>query len=222
VSDRAPAFSPDGTLIAFARAHRQRPYSMGGWTWDQWDVCIVRPDGTGLGRVTGEMYPSLDSARFGRDGKQIVYSAGIQRGDGRPVTVSFETDIADRKPPQILLGNPESGDAAVWASHPTPTPGGPRVVFVSDRAEPYHYDLLVAILDGKNPRHLGVTAVSRYNQRPVVSRDGKAVYFLAGTEWNARNRPIYSLWRVDLDAGRPTQVAGSGLFTNPMSWSPGR
>jgi len=30
VSDRSPSYSPDGAQIAFARAHRYRPYSMGG------------------------------------------------------------------------------------------------------------------------------------------------------------------------------------------------
>jgi Tol biopolymer transport system component len=114
------------------------------------------------------------------------------------------------------------GDAAVWAGHATPAPDGRHVVIVSDRAEPYHYDLFVTDLDGANCRPLGVTAVSRFNQQPVVAPDGKGVYFLAGTEWNARNRPIYSLWRVDLAVGKPTQIAGSRLFTSPMSWSPGQ
>jgi hypothetical protein len=47
VSDRATAFSPDGTRIAFARSHRQRPYSMGGWTWDHWDVWSFERTGPG-------------------------------------------------------------------------------------------------------------------------------------------------------------------------------
>jgi hypothetical protein len=39
-SDVAPAFSPNGTQILFARAASHRPYSMGGITWDHWDVLL--------------------------------------------------------------------------------------------------------------------------------------------------------------------------------------
>ena len=42
----------DGTEIVFARAYRHRPYSMGGWTWDDWDVCVVQSNGTKVRRVT--------------------------------------------------------------------------------------------------------------------------------------------------------------------------
>jgi dipeptidyl aminopeptidase/acylaminoacyl peptidase len=34
VSDFGPSYSPDGSKIVFGRAHRHRPYSMGGWTWE--------------------------------------------------------------------------------------------------------------------------------------------------------------------------------------------
>ena len=51
-SDVRPAYSRDGSRIVFARAHRHRPYSMGGWTWDDWDVYIMDADGGNLTRVT--------------------------------------------------------------------------------------------------------------------------------------------------------------------------
>jgi Tol biopolymer transport system component/predicted Ser/Thr protein kinase len=220
VSDRVPAFSPDGSQVVFARAHRQRPHGMGGWTWDQWDVCVIGSDGSGLCRVTRESYYSLDSVYFSRAGKEVLYSATVPRGDGKLVTLALEIDVAGAKPPRALSGDPPLGEFAVWAGHPRPTPDGKRAVVVSDRAQPYRYDLLVVDLDGAKPSPLGVTAVGPYNQQPLVTPDGKGVLFLAGVEKNAFNRPIYSLWRVDLGGGRPVRIADSGLFSDPQHWKP--
>src|SRR5438128_2394874 len=36
VYDTMPVYSPDGSEIVFGRAFRHRPYSLGGWTWDDW------------------------------------------------------------------------------------------------------------------------------------------------------------------------------------------
>ncbi len=48
-SDFMPSYSPDGSQIVFARAHLHRPYSMGGWTWDDWDAYVIKSDGTQCG-----------------------------------------------------------------------------------------------------------------------------------------------------------------------------
>src|SRR5438067_1010664 len=44
VRDTAPSLSRDGHRIVFARAARRRPYSMGGTTWDDWDVYTIGVD----------------------------------------------------------------------------------------------------------------------------------------------------------------------------------
>ena len=85
---------------------------------------------------------------------------------------------------------------------------------------PYKYDLYVMTLAGSDQRPLGMTTVSPYNQHPVFLPDGKSILFLAGTERNASSRYIFSLWKVGLDGSKPSRIAESKLFTNPLHWSP--
>jgi Tol biopolymer transport system component len=220
VSDRSPAYSPDGSRIVFARAHRRRPHGMGGWTWDQWDVCTMRADGTGLQRVTRECYRLVRSPHFSPDGRGVLYSADVVREDLSSTAASYEVDPAAGTPPTPLFGEPPPDKSGTWADEPAPAPDGRRVVVVSDRAELYHYDLLVLSRDGTGPRPLGVTAVNKYNQHPVVAPDGKMVWFLADTGKSPNGTPLYALWQVDMAGGRPRKVADSDLFTDPLGWKP--
>jgi Tol biopolymer transport system component len=59
---------------------------------------------------------------------------------------------------------------------------GKLATFISDRAEPFQYDVYVMPLEGKTPIPLHVTSVAHYNQNPRFAADGKSVWFLAGTE----------------------------------------
>jgi Tol biopolymer transport system component len=219
-SDRRPSYSRDGQEVVFARAHRLRPHGFGGWTWDRWDVCAVRPDGTRERRLTREGYFTLDTPRFSRDGKRVLYAADVQRGDGGLVTTTFEVAAAGANQRSPAFGEPGAGQFAVWASQAAPAPDGRRFVAVSDRGKAFHYDLLVLERGTAAPTPLDVTGVSRYNQGPVVTPDGKGVLFLAGMEWNDSSRPVYSLWRADLAGGKVRRIADSGLFTNPLGWRP--
>jgi Tol biopolymer transport system component len=219
VTDSSPSYSSDGCRIVFARAYRRRPHGMGLWTWDRWDVCMVGADGTGLRQVTRQAYARLQAPHFSPNGRGALYSADVVREDYRSTAAVYEVDSGAGTPPAPLFGEPPPGGAASWAGEPAPAPDGRRVVIVSDRAEPYRYDLLVVSRDGASPRSLGVTAVNKYNRHPVVARDGKTVWFLADTSEGLNRAPVYGLWQVDMEGGVPRQVAGSGLFTSPLRWN---
>src|SRR5262249_44328859 len=106
VSDSSPSFSPDGSEIVFARAHRYRPYSMGGWTWDDWDICTMKADGSRLQRVTQQKYYGLSTPQFSRDGKSIIYSA-MGHGSRLPSGV-FEVSLRGGKEPvELAKGRPQ-------------------------------------------------------------------------------------------------------------------
>jgi Tol biopolymer transport system component len=62
-SDNFPAWSPNGDLIAFTR-----------FSEDDYDIYTIRPDGTGLKRLTTT--PGKDAHEiWSPDGKQILFSS---------------------------------------------------------------------------------------------------------------------------------------------------
>lgn len=226
VSDGAPAFSSDGARIVFARAHRYRPYSMGGWTWDDYDIAVMDRDGSRLRRITEQKYYQAGGPRFLRGDERIVFAAHGQYPDSS--TYLFTVAADGSRPPERLAPPPAPPPSspsdpqyfAVWGNDPRIAPGGERLVFISDRAGSFDYDLWVMGVDGTDPRPLHMTGISTYNQEPVFTPDGQGILFLAGAERNRGGRAIYSLWRVGADGKDPRRIADSGLFTDPNRWKP--
>lgn len=220
--DTSPSFSPDGSLIVFARAHRYRRYSLGGWIWDDWDVYVMKSDGTEPRRVTYQKFHGARSPKFMPDGRTLLFSAEANRGGGDLANSIYKIDLAGEQLLQPLMaGKPDQKQGGAWASAPDVSVDG-SVAFISDRLTPFQYDVLIMSRDGQSIHSLGVTQVSRYNQQPAFLPDGRSLLFLAGREKNAGSRPIFSLWQVDVDGNNPRCLAGSGLFTRPKSWTPVR
>jgi TolB protein len=211
-SDRHPSYSPDGRKIAFARSYRRRPYSTGGWIWDQWDICVMHADGTQLRRLTNQGYYTLEGLGFSPDGKTIVFAASPTdvRDHNRRI---FEVDLQGASPPHCL---PRSASSDFG---PRVSPNGMQMVFSSDRSQPYHYDLWLQNRDGTSGRGLGVASVSRYNCGAAFMPDGASILFLAETSERNSTRQLYSLWRVGLDGKNLHRIADSELFTHPLEWS---
>jgi Tol biopolymer transport system component len=216
-SDAAPTFSPDGMQIAFTRAYRHRPYSMGGWIWDQYDVCVVSRDGKNLRRVTSHNYYQATRPCFIDGGKTLVFSASGDYPDTLTYLFSVPAD-GSQKPKLLTAPPPAKARFAVWGSDPAVSMDEKLITFISDRSVPFRYDLYVMTSAGLDIRPLAITAVSKYNQCPVFLPGGQSIMFLAGTEWNASSRPIFSLWKVGLDGSKPSRIADSKLFTDPLHW----
>ena len=218
VSDGTPSFSPDGRKIAFTRAYRHRPYSMGGWTWDRHDICVMDRDGANLRRITSHEYFQATRPCFIEGGKALVFSASGDYPDTLTYLFSVPAD-GSQAPKSLTMPPPDKTGYAVWGSEPSASADGKSISFISDRIEPYHYDVFLTDADKPDARPLGVTTVSRYNDQPNFLPGGEGLLFLSGTESNASSRPIFSLWRVGLDGGKPARIAESKLFTDPLHWS---
>jgi Tol biopolymer transport system component len=216
VFDRSPIYSPDGSQIAFARAHRHRPYSMGGWTWDDWDVYVMNVDNGNVRRLSTNKYYGISGIEFSADGKQILFSADNNRAASDLDTNVFELPADGSAQPKPGIRQPTAASKfAAWASEPDISTNGERMVVISDRDSSYQYDLVVIELASGNAKSLGATSVSRYNQQPVFTPSGKRILFLAGTEFNAGSRPVFSLWMIDADGKNAKELADSQLFTAP-------
>jgi Tol biopolymer transport system component len=92
---------------------------------------------------------------------------------------------------------------------------GITLAFCSDRKKSFWYD--VCISTENNETRCLVGNKSRYNRYPAFFPDGDRILFLAGTEFNAGSRPVFSLWEVSL-SGATKEIATSDLFTNPTRW----
>jgi len=206
----------DGERIVFARAYRRRPYNLGGWTWDQWDVCSIGVDGSGFLRLTHEEYYQLYRVVSRNDGT-FVYAASTTNLEDGPRAALY-TISPDNEPTRVIPdANTSDSSVIAWASDPMVGPDGNTMAFCSDRNRPFWYD--VCRMTGDAEVTCLVGAKSRYNRYPDFSPDGQRIIFLAGTDFNAGNRPIYSLWEVSVN-GQAKELASSDLFTNPTNWLP--
>jgi Tol biopolymer transport system component len=227
-SDSSPAFSRDGKRIALVRAHLLRPYSMGGFIWDDYDIYVTNADGSEPRRLTRMNYHVADSPHFTADGDSVIFAGNTNNYPASSAPLLLEVAADGTGLPHTLGPGPEAKGAGklggpgagAWASDPHISLDGKAIAFISDRGRNWAYDIHVMKRDGSATRALGITSISEYNQSPVFLPDGKAILFLAGTEDNAFGRPIFSLWQVDVDGKNARRIADSGLFTDPLNWKP--
>lgn len=214
VSDRLPTFSPDGKRIAFARAATNRKYSMGGRTWDSWDVHVMDADGSNLTQLTKEHYYGIDGLTFSPDGKSIYYSADGNRAAAELTATVFNVGVDGNAQPQREIPGGTTARGA-WAAQPVFSPDGKSMAVISDRTTPYKYDVMLVDVATSHATPLGITKIAGYNQQPKF-RSGGEIMFLAGEHSNPESRPIFSLWSVRIDGTNATRIADSTLFTDPL------
>jgi hypothetical protein len=217
-SDLFPSFSSDGSTIVFARAYLQRPYSMGGLTWDDWDVCTIACDGSQLRRRTEKMYYQLDSPRFTAGDTQIVYSASsIESDDDDPGTLHRVGLQPSKAPTRLALPSLRKACGS-QGSELHVARDGRGITFIADGGRCYEYDVYVGDEGVSKVRPLGVTKHSRYNRFPVFRPATNEILYLAGTEYTAGNRSLFSLYTVGIDGSKPRPIAGPQLFDAPLRW----
>lgn len=213
-SDILPRYRPESRRVVFARAHRSREYSLGGRTWDNWDVCELDKETGSVTRLTTEKYYRTYRVIPRKDGS-LIYAADELPPGGNPDAALYTLDTAG-VPQRLIPSGPEfDRNVHAWASDPIVGPDGVTIAFCSDRDRPFWYDLCVCT---PNETRRLVGSKSRYNRYPDFFPDGSRLSFLAGTTFDDRNRPIFSLWQVSLKTGRISELASSTLFTNPSEW----
>jgi Tol biopolymer transport system component len=192
-----PAWSPDGSLIAFAsrRAGSQ-------------DVYVMRADGTATRRLTSTTGHDANPS-WSPDGKRIVFDRGqsgdlyVMSSDGRAAR-RLGDDSADEKDPawspdgrwiayvrrtpgtsarELWLMRPDGSGRHALTSlssasiSPSWSPDSKRIVFAA-AINATIYDLYTIGRDGKGMRRLTSTAEDAFE--PAWSPDGKTIAFSRG------------------------------------------
>ncbi|MCH8977734.1 MAG: PD40 domain-containing protein [Armatimonadetes bacterium] len=158
--DYDPAFSPDGSKIAFTSSRH----------WEN-DVFTMNADGTGLTRLTDSYHQlSSGSAAFSLDGSQIVFEA---LRDGNSEIYVMNADGSG----QARLTNHPFTD-----SDPAFSPDGSKIAFMSRRN--LNWDIYIMNADGSEVTQLTTDAAD--DKHPWFSADGSKIVFDSKREGNSQ------------------------------------
>lgn len=199
-ADATPSYSRDGSKVIFARAARNRPYSMGGMVLDEWDIWEINSDGSSMRQLTFGRYYNLDAPYFSPDGKHVLFGATTSIASGDGFTTRHDLFIFDLQQDgsatnlrRVPLPSDPSGRN--YDGQPSFSPDGATVVFTSLRVSGpiYDYEIWKANLDGTNLQQ--ITHNQSQNKDPIFSPDGKFIYF-----WNS------DLWRIEANGSNPMRI----------------
>ena len=186
-----PAFSPDGSRIAFTTTRDGQP-----------EVYLMDADGTGVSRLTNS--PGLDGdASFTADGQAVVFHS--QRTGHRQIFVQPITSS------DALQLTQEPADN----SQPTTSPDGELIAFVSNREGNNHIWLMAK--DGSNQRAL-IKGQQSKESAPHFLRDGTLTYLV---EQKESGRTVTQVVKTELASGKTTPLSGTDLVISDFSVSPG-
>jgi Tol biopolymer transport system component/predicted Ser/Thr protein kinase len=157
------AFSPDGTVLAAIVSHTAQGGARGVWL-------IPWPAGTPRLALAKAPYREVVQQRFGwmPDSRRIVFNASPLH---ESVNRLFLGDTATDAVHQLTAG-------ANSESHPSVSPDGRRIAFVSTRAG---MDLVELPVDGGPPR--AVLQSSREESYPDISPSGVMTYLTDADGW---------------------------------------
>jgi Tol biopolymer transport system component len=194
VWDCCPAWSPDGTKIAF-----------GSFNLEPWSsqISIMNADGSGLTRLPNDgrfdEHPS-----WSPDGRHIVFSSG-ERGVGSAIYV-MEADFSNR----VRL----TGEGR-WDTAPAWSPDGTKIAYESVDADNPGDDQEIYVInaDGSNPIRL--TDNDRGDLAPAWSPDGTKIAFVA-YETNG----VEEIYVMNADGSHPVRLTDNSASDDTPAWSP--
>src|SRR5882672_10579434 len=185
-----PAFSPDGSRIAFTSTRDGQP-----------EIYIMDADGTSAGRLTNS--PGADGdASFTADGQAVVFHS--QRTGHRQI---FLQPITSSDAVQLTQ---EPADN----SQPTVSPDGETIAFVSNREGNNHLWLMSK--DGSSQRPVTRGPQSK-ETAPRFLRDGSLAYLV---EQKESGRTVTQVVKVDLATGKVSPLSGVDLVAADLRVSP--
>jgi len=186
-----PAFSPDGSRIAFTSTRDGQP-----------EIYIMDTDGTSAARLTNS--PGADGdASFTADGQAVAFHSlrtGHRQIFLQPITSSDAVQLTQ-----------EPADN----SQPSVSPDGETIAFVSNREGNGHIWLMSK--DGSNPRAF-TRGPQTKESAPHFLRDGSLTYLV---EQKESGRTVTQVVKADLVTGKVAPLSAMDLMVTDFAVSPG-
>jgi Tol biopolymer transport system component len=189
--DYHPFYGKDNTEIYFNRAHRRRPYSMGGYVWDQWDLYKVQSGNAT--RLTNSLYYQLYPGSYSAATGDVYFSAytkaeRVYRLDSQGTVTLYREEGA-------------------WGITPRDA-GSP--IYIDDYQKDYDFEIYRA--GNSKADDVKLTNLKSYLLDPRISHDGQDIYFLSELQRNRR----YDLYTIKSDGTKLTKIVGAEFFDNPI------
>ncbi|HEY6090822.1 MAG TPA: Ig-like domain-containing protein [Gemmatimonadales bacterium] len=185
-----PAFSPDGSRIAFVS---QRDGNA--------EIYVMNADGSGATRLSND--PQADGHPvFTADGQTIVFHSSRTAGKQQIWTINVDGSGTTQL----------TKDSVSYA--PTVSPDGQTIAYVSARNK--DTDIWLMGRDGTNQRQFTRSPQQRETE-PHFLRDGTLAYLI---ERRDGNRTVQQVMRADLATGASTAITGTDLAITSFAVSP--
>jgi len=192
VGDRQPAFSPDGSRLAFVRA----------WTTGVENVYVVPAGGGRPQRLTADS-TTIHGLTWSSDGDEILYSARRNGVSGLwriPVEGGVPHLVRSTGGGQQIYASPSlQADRLVYSRHSTQ-----HDIWTLSR--PSQYSQL-------QPRSL--VASTREERSPSIAPSGKRIAYVS------RRSGSYEVWTAGKDGSEQTQITSlEGTTIRDVEWGP--
>jgi len=207
-NDRDPAWSPDGSRIAFAS------YPQGNS-----QIYVINVDGSNLTQITFDSsnngYPA-----WSPDGNQIAFVSDRDTDPAKKKTQIYLMNSDGSQPTRI------SEDSLINDTLPAWSPDGSKIAFVSDRdslqANPVYIRTRIYVMNSDGTQQTRLTDGPALNDtHPAWSPDGQKIAFARGAFDQTKLIFVSSfIYVMDNDGSNQTLLTDYLSFSTEPAWAP--